>query len=317
MSQAPAGSRSIPPKTWAQFLEGTPPDTEVLVVNAVKQECPSSVGRGIGPLSPYFMIEPDDIQLHCETKTCGVDRTFSFKCTSGRIVLRGPYNAEFVSYECRNCQQTVRTFALRLLHQDGLTVLGTKFGEDPPYGPPVPARVVTLIGPDRELFLKGRRAELHGLGIGAFSYYRRVVENQTQRIFSELHRAAKHLHAADAVELLERAARETQFTRAVEMVKEGLPTRLWIQNENPLTLLHNAISNDLHTATDEECLEIATSIRTVLTELAARADEVTKEDKGLREAVTTLSSRPRRQVTIEASTAPLPTTGSSSSQDRE
>ena len=57
---------------------------------------------------------------------------------------------------------------------------------DPPFGPPTPARVITLIGPDKEYYLKGRRAENQGMGIGAFSYYRRVVENQKNRIIDEV-----------------------------------------------------------------------------------------------------------------------------------
>ena len=37
-----------------------------------------------------------------------------------------------------------------------------KFGELPEYGPPTPARLIKLIGPDRELFLKGTRCENQG-----------------------------------------------------------------------------------------------------------------------------------------------------------
>jgi hypothetical protein len=61
-----------------------------------------------------------------------------------------------------------------------------KLGELPVYGPPTPARLISLIGPDREIFLKGRRCGNLGLGIGAFVYYRRVVENQKSRILDEI-----------------------------------------------------------------------------------------------------------------------------------
>jgi hypothetical protein len=80
-------------------------------------------------------------------------------------------------------------------------------------------------------------------------------------------------------------------------VKDALPQRLWIHGQNPLTLLHNAISNDIHAGTDQDCLEIATSIRAVLTELTARVDEITKEDEGLRKAVGKLSNRPAKKTT--------------------
>jgi hypothetical protein len=37
----------------------------------------------------------------------------------------------------------------------------------------------------------GRRAENQGMGIGAFAYYRRVVENQKNRIIAEIKRVAE------------------------------------------------------------------------------------------------------------------------------
>jgi hypothetical protein len=282
-------------KTWAQFLEDTPPDTPVMVVNAVQEKWSSSSGRSIssGP-QKYFVIPPTDIQLYCENSKCGSDRTFSFECTSGDVFLSRSEDS-FVTYQCRNCRESTKTFAIYLPHDgNSNTVVATKYGENPPYGPPVPARVITLVGPDRELFLKGRRAELRGLGLGAFAYYRRVVENQTQRLFGELLEAARHLNDDNAVALLERAASQTQFTRAVELVKDALPQRLWIHGRNPLTLLHNALSNDLHAGTDEDCLEVAANIRILLAELAARVAEITKEDEGLRKAVAALANRPKK-----------------------
>lgn len=52
--------------------------------------------------------------------------------------------------------------------------------------------MISLIGPDKELYLQGRRSESRGFGIGAFSYYRRVVENQKSRIIEEIAKAAKN-----------------------------------------------------------------------------------------------------------------------------
>jgi hypothetical protein len=102
------------------------------------------------------------------------------------------------------------------------------------------------------------------------------------------------LEDQQAIDLLTRASEETQFTHAVDLVKDALPRRLWIHNQNPLTLLHNAISNDLHAGTDEEALAVATSIRLVLTEMTARVAEVTREDAGLKKAITTLSTRAKK-----------------------
>jgi len=108
-------------------------------------------------------------------------------------------------------------------------------GETLPFGPPTPARVITLIGPDRELFLKGRRAENHGLGIGAFSYYRRVVENQKGRIIEQIAKVAEKLEASpEMLEEFRAAAAETQFNKAIEQIRHGILQALLINGHNPV-----------------------------------------------------------------------------------
>jgi hypothetical protein len=168
----------------------------------------------------------------------------------------------------------------------------TKFGELPAFGPVTPARVISLIGPDRDLFLRGRRAESQGMGIGAFSYYRRVVENQKGRIIAEIARVAQKLGAKpEMLETFKTAEKETQFSKAIEVIKDGIPDVLKIGGHNPLTLLHRALSEGLHEHTDEECLESAQEIRVVLTELAERLSQALKEEAELQTAVSRLLNR--------------------------
>jgi len=119
--------------------------------------------------------------------------------------------------------------------------------------------------------LKGRRSENQGLGIGAFGYYRRVVENQKNRILDEVIKVSEKLGATkDLLGELRKAKDEGQFTKAIESIKHGIPQALLVDGHNPLTLLHSALSEGLHGQPDEECLALATSIRVVLTELADR-----------------------------------------------
>jgi hypothetical protein len=178
------------------------------------------------------------------------------------------------------------------------TPLGTayaeilKLGEDPPFGPRVPPRVISLIGPDREAFLKGRRSENQGLGIGAFAYYRRVVENQKNRLLEEIIKVSRRLGAPlDQIQILEDAKKEKQFSKAMESVKNSIPKELLIKGHNPLSLLHRAVSEGIHAMTDEECLELAGSVREVLFELAERIGEVLKEQAGLDAAVARLTNK--------------------------
>lgn len=164
-----------------------------------------------------------------------------------------------------------------------------KFGEYPPFGEPTPSRVISLVGPDRLFFLNGRSEENRGLGIGAFAYYRRVVENQKDRIIERMAKAATKLGAApDVLNDLSKARTERQFSDAVEAIKHGIPQALLINGHNPLTLLHRALSEGIHAQSDEECLESATAIRVLLVGLAERIETALKEEKELGAAVTRL-----------------------------
>ena len=150
-----------------------------------------------------------------------------------------------------------------------------------------------MIGPDREAFLKGRRAENQGLGIGAFSYYRRVIENQKSRIIDEIIKVATRIGAKqEMLDNLKKAQTETQFSKSIEMIKDGIPESLLISGgHNPLTLLHSALSEGLHAESDEDCLEYASSIRIVLSDLAEKLSEALKDDKKLKDAVSKLLNK--------------------------
>jgi hypothetical protein len=133
---------------------------------------------------------------------------------------------------------------------------------------------------------------LHGLGIGAFAYYRRVVEEQKGRIIEEIGKVAVKIKPSkETAELFAKAKAETQFTTAIDMIKSAIPEAVLIDGHNPLTLLHSALSEGLHAHTDEQCLELATSIRVVLTELAERISTALKEEATLKSAVSRLLNR--------------------------
>lgn len=277
-------SASSPPEpppsiSLVEFLEGTPPAATTLIqtVRAYRNNA-------------WYLLTPD-IQLHCGSEHCGGPRFFSYR---GPAVPFGSDTLNvFLSYACRNCNRTFKTFALWLWHdEDKASGKALKYGEWPVFGPPTPSRLVSLVGPDRDAFLKGRRAENQGLGIGAFAYYRRVVENQKNRLLDEIMRVAERTRAAQStIAALTAAKDETQFSRAVDLVKDSIPPSLLIDGHNPMTLLHSALSEGLHAQTDEECLEIATSVRVILQELTEKTAAALKDHAELKSALSRLLNR--------------------------
>jgi hypothetical protein len=271
--------RSYPTTTLVEFLESTPPNSWVRIEEKVT--FPHPMGGGM------LTLDNPEIQLHCINERCNGIRFFYSKRNEVYLKTREE-NKLFAEYICRNCQITRKTYSLLVILRPEWNDI-IKLGEYPEFGPPTPSRVIKLLGPDRELYLKGRRAENQGLGIGAFGYYRRVVENQKSRIFDEISRVSAKLGASpDLISELELARNETQFSKAIDQVKHGIPAALLINGHNPLTLLHSALSEGLHAQSDEDCLEIATSIRVVLSELAERMGQALKDEKELNNAVSRL-----------------------------
>ena len=253
---------------------------------------PANVFTGIEKLFQFNdgkrEVIDHSLSLRCENHLCKGVRRFD---PSSRI-LSGIYMCnEYLIYTCRNCKKTRKVFAVQFSFSDKMDVSGNvmKYGEDPAFGPSVPSRVITLLGPDRELFLKGRRSEVQGLGVGAFAYYRQAVENQKGRLLNEVARVAKRVGLnQEVIDKIERAAIEQQFHKAMNDIKDVMPESLLINGHNPFTLLHGALSKGIHGWTDAECLSRATAVRHVLTELAGRLGELLNDKNELDDAISTL-----------------------------
>jgi len=270
----PKKNKAIP--SWEEFLASHPPGRVLPILQIVFCEV---VGGSIaGSSTSRYYLRTPDVKLYCDNEAC--EREQFFECKNGSTLLKpDQWHQIFLDYRCRNCRKSYKTFAVEVkcFHgsEDGEAM---KFGEWPPFGPHVPSRVISLIREDRELFLAGRRAESQGIGIGAFAYYRRVVENQKGRIINEIIRVAKKIQAPEKViQILESARNETRFTAAIESIKDAIPQVLLINGQNLLTLLYKPLSEGLHGKSDKECLQLATSIRTFLTELAERLGQALKD----------------------------------------
>ena len=279
------------PISLADFLEGTPPGGITSVADLVEVMREHASGE---VYNRYLFLAPE-IQLHCGGDSCNSTMFFRRTAKRSEILVSGEWKFFYVTYRCSNCQSTERIFSLAALFDEDGSTSGKcyKFGEFPEYGPPTASRLIKLIGPDRDIFLKGRRCENQGLGIGAFVYYRRVVENQKNRILGKIIEVAKKLGAtADAVAELEAARAEAQFSKALANVKDSIPQMLLINGHNPLRLLHSALSDGLHGRDDAYCLEQASSVRVVLAELSERLAQALKDEAELNRALSHLLNRP-------------------------
>jgi hypothetical protein len=177
-------------QTIDEFLESTPPNQLINISDLSVWQVTKFIG--------YHEMRTPEIQLHCDNDQCNGTRFF--RCISGSEKHLNVDNYEFfyITYQCSNCQRTKKTFSIAAKTEIAGKPQGQcyKFGELPTYGPPVSPKLIKLIGPDRDEFLKGRRCENQGLGVGAFVYYRRVVENQKNRILGEIIKVSEKIGAS-------------------------------------------------------------------------------------------------------------------------
>ena len=112
---------------------------------------------------------------------------------------------------------------------------------------------------------------------------------------TELRSAAEKLGHADLA-VFDEALQETHFSAAVKKLKDAIPDKLLILNgENPLRLLYSPLSGQLHELTDEECLQQAADIRTVLTALLENIADVLKDQDELKRAANRLKQTKRSE----------------------
>ena len=273
-------------QTLSEFLQNTPPNKLGHISNLVVQRDmfkPASTA--------YWVINAPMLELHCSDDLCNGVR--SFRCpvlpSERKPVEQDIVNYLYVKYQCSNCHNTLKIYSLAVKIDEIPRGTCYKLGEDPPYGPPVPPKLIRLIQPDSDMFMQGRRCENQGFGIGAFAYYRRVVENQKNRILGEIVKVSEKIGVPqDKIDILRAAIEEIQFRKALNMAKDAIPERLLIEGHSPMRLLHHALSRGVHELSDEECLELASTIRLVLGELSERLSILLKDKAELTKAISTL-----------------------------
>ncbi len=280
--------------TFAEFLKNTPPQKiqKVIDLCIIDKSHEDSIHGGFNT-SVFFDINTPPIKLYCRHVSCNGNRNYEFVNKEGDIHSNDIRHKFILEYHCRDCRQGLKIYSIFAQsnqvgrHDQGYKVF--KIGEWPAFGPHIPKKVIKFIGDDYDLFSKGLKAENQGLGIGAFTYYRRVVEKQKNHLIGQIIKVSEKLKVKpDIIEKLKDAQSENQFKNSVDKMKHAIPQALLVDGNNPMTLLHSALSAGLHAKTDDECLELATSIRVVLVDLVERVNQVLKDHAEVKSAISHL-----------------------------
>src|SRR5690606_1327614 len=161
------------------------------------------------------------------TRKTGFHQPYSHEIYPKTVVETDKLEGVFsVYYLCTSCRQHEICFLLKFC--DGKV---SKVGQSPsPFAfMEVPTSMRKALGSELEIYRKGLMNESVGIGVGAFAYYRRIIENRIAELLNEIALVAG-VEYQDALKTLKASYNASQ---KIEVVKDLLPDRLKINGSNP------------------------------------------------------------------------------------
>lgn len=234
----------------------------------------------------YTFIEIPEIRLFCPI--CDSENTFvSNHITLGHRHQHPSSTPKLVAdklgtvtYVCASCHDYRQSY---FLYFDLNLSYIMKIGQYPAWSTPIERYLEEVLGIYKSMYRKGLVCESQGYGIGAYAYYKRIIENIIDRL---LGLAGELLEDDRDVRAYQKALEQTRKNPVAEdkiaIVKDLLPKSAGPHNMNPLSVLYDNLRAGIYAQTDAEYLEIAGSIREVLVFLIKFTDPDKKEDESVR-----------------------------------
>ena len=179
-------------------------------------------------------------------------------------------------YKCTSCQDFHRVFYLKFGPNAEYVM---KVGQYPSWGIEISKEMESALGEYSEYYKKGLICESQSYGIGAYAYYRRIVEEIIDDLLTDISDLLEGEKKQNYQEALEEARKSNITQDKIEIVKDFLPPILRPNGMNPLSVLHSNLSEGLHAKSDEECLELSISIKEILLFLVKQISATKKSSK--------------------------------------
>jgi hypothetical protein len=196
---------------------------------------------------------------------------------------------------CIHCHQFWRGYVLRF-HEDGTRVM--KAGQYPPWDLSIDRRLAKILGENEATFKKGYVCEAQGFGMGAYAYYRRIVETIIDELLASIGSLIEGADNEMYKQALERVKTTRQTDEKIRLVKDLLPASLKPDGHNPLGVLHHALSEGIHELSEDECLNQAGRIRAVLVFLVDQVQHAKDAKSEFTEAMRKLLDKTRKAISI-------------------
>jgi hypothetical protein len=131
------------------------------------------------------------------------------------------------------------------------------------------------------LYSNGLICETHGFGIGAYGYYRRILELHMHILLRNAE--LEFTNKEELSELIEDTKNSHFASKKIELIKKWTPASLKPGGHNPLALMYEFLSEGIHNMSDKDCLNMAEIIRdsleAYLVSMHANKDAIAKLTK--------------------------------------
>ncbi len=222
------------------------------------------------PLYKKFKMKVPDISLdlakpsirmHCPT--CTSNQTFvMFNAYSSYRNGEPTYGKTYlIEYKCAGCSDFIRLFLIKVSEKLDYIY---KAGQYPAWDISIDKNLEKILDKHAELFKNGLVCESQNYGIGAYAYYRRIVELIIDELLKSIYDIVEEKEKAKYEEALKKVAATRNTQEKINLVKDLLPSILRPAGMNPLAVLYENLSEGLHEKSDNECMEIAEKIKSVL-----------------------------------------------------
>ena len=166
-----------------------------------------------------------------------------------------------------------------------------KVGQIPPFEIKPEKEILNyLVKEDKKNYNKALANLSISYGIGAFAYFRRIIENEIKRLIKDI----IDLEETSSEELKKaylKYQENHQISSLISALSEYLPDSFKVIGDNPVKLLHDQLSGGIHEFSDELCLEKAVNIDTLLRFTIKKINEAKVELQDVRNAVKNLKNK--------------------------
>lgn len=133
-------------------------------------------------------------------------------------------------------------------------------------------------------YYKGLNCISENYGIGAYAYFRRIIERELINIIKDIKNLPSS-HRAEIEKLLIAHEQDPTVSTIYDNIFEHLPYSLKVLGDNPIKLLYKETSQGLHSLEEEECMKKAKAVQKILEFTIQTINEEKSNIKDLRDLI--------------------------------